>query len=61
MWSSIMCVLSNFNTIWQSNDWESINKFMDNCELSCHKYGSCDYYSMLDDRLKELDGEEQWD
>ena len=51
-----MCVRDDFNDIWQNGSWSNINTFMDYCAEYCHKFGSCDYYGYLSDKLKELEG-----
>lgn len=47
-----MCIKDNFNQICFIGNEKQINEFMDDCEINCIHYGSCDYYSMLDDKLK---------
>ena len=50
-----MCIKDNYNKILENVTIEEINKFMNSCEENCQHYGSCDYYSYLDDKLVELD------
>lgn len=55
-----MCIKNNFNKVLEYGTKEEINDFMNKCDNTCEqciKFGSCDYYSQLDDKLKELDGE----
>jgi hypothetical protein len=49
-----MCIKANYNSVLESNDWNKINNFMDDC-YNCVKYGSCDYLGYLDEKLIELE------
>lgn len=49
-----MCIKVEYNKILESNDWNDINNFMDKC-YDCVKYGNCDYYGYLDDKLVQLE------
>lgn len=56
-----MCVKENYNTVLESNNFNTISSFMDlNCRQNtstpcCKLCGGCDYLGMLDDKLKELE------
>lgn len=52
-----MCIIPFYNNVLESKDYEKISNFMDDCESVCPKYGSCDYFTMLDERLRVIDGQ----
>lgn len=52
-----MCIIEFYNNVLNSNNWDKISNFMDGCESLCIKYGSCDYFTALDEKLRVLDGQ----